>query len=92
LASGEEETKFVGRALDVWEAENFGYIEAQRQKEMWSASREEADRLGSGRENMRVFRWEHVCVETKGRLGRLLERSLDKADLLPLKARFSLNP
>jgi hypothetical protein len=88
LASGEEETKFVESALDVWDAENFGYVEVQNQKEMWRASREEADRLGSGRENMRVFRWQHVSVETKGSLGRLLERSLDKADLLPLKAMF----
>lgn len=52
----------------------------------WEASRAEADQVGTGDNSMHVFRWQHVCLESKGRLAHLLKKWRKEENLMPLKA------
>ena len=87
--TGEEkdEVAFVDKAMDSWAEEKEqvrGGVASPAA--MWKASRDEADILGTGTGSMHLFRWQHAFAESKGRLGWLLERSLNAAELMPLKA------
>jgi hypothetical protein len=91
LASGEDEVAFVERMMDAWAGEKEqvqrgGVVASSSLAELWRASRDEADRLGTGAGSMHVFRWQHAFAESRGRLGWLLGRSLAAAALMPLKA------
>jgi hypothetical protein len=87
--TGEEkdEVAFVDKAMDAWAEEKEqvrGGIASPAA--MWKASRDEADILGTGTGSMHLFRWQHAFAESKGRLGWLLQKSLNAAELMPLKA------
>ncbi|KAK8086008.1 hypothetical protein PG994_000982 [Apiospora phragmitis] len=53
---------------------------------LWEQCRADADRVGTGEENMGTFRWQHAFLESKGRLGALLRQAQREDDLMPLKA------
>ncbi|KAH6650546.1 hypothetical protein F5144DRAFT_556487 [Chaetomium tenue] len=87
--TGEEkdEVAFVDKAMDAWaEEKEQVHGDVASPAALWKASRDEADTLGTGTGSMHLFRWQHAFAESKGRLGWLLERSLNAAELMPLKA------
>ncbi|KAK7428409.1 hypothetical protein QQZ08_005028 [Neonectria magnoliae] len=86
ISSATEEVTFVEDCLETWGRENGHTEDAQDMIETWRSTRRNADRLGCGKGDMRLFAWQHVCLETKGRLGRMLEQSVKEADLMPLQA------
>ncbi|KAL1867537.1 hypothetical protein VTK73DRAFT_4140 [Phialemonium thermophilum] len=89
LDADEDEITFVEKKMDSWETahqDNRGKGGSRALARLWRASREEADLLGVGTESMHLFRWQHAFAESKGRLGKLLARSLEEADLMPLKS------
>ncbi|KAI1268959.1 hypothetical protein F5Y18DRAFT_373163 [Xylariaceae sp. FL1019] len=83
LTTGEDETDFVKHKMDALArpCNNTG----NELSSQWLASRAEADAMGTGPEDMHIFRWQHVCIESKARLGRVLQEALDRADLMPPK-------
>lgn len=87
LMSGEDEVTFVENTMDAWAgAKEQMRMGVRSPAAMWRASRDEADALGTGTGSMHLFRWQHAFAESKGRLGWLLQRSLEEAALMPLKA------
>ncbi|KAK4154822.1 hypothetical protein C8A00DRAFT_32417 [Chaetomidium leptoderma] len=73
--AGADGVAFVETAMDAWagDKERVRAGVTSSPAAMWRASRAEADTLGTGTESMHLFRWQHVCSESKGRLGWLLE-------------------
>ncbi|KAH6853952.1 hypothetical protein B0I37DRAFT_401031 [Chaetomium sp. MPI-CAGE-AT-0009] len=87
--TGEEkdEVAFVNKAMDAWAEKKEQVREGVASPAaLWKASRDEADILGTGTGSMHLFRWQHAFAESKGRLGWMLQRSLNAAELMPLKA------
>jgi hypothetical protein len=87
MGEEKDEVAFVDKAMDSWAEEKEqvrGGVASPAA--MWKASRDEADILGTGTGSMHLFRWQHAFAESKGRLGWLLQRSLNAAELMPLKA------
>lgn len=52
----------------------------------WIESRCEIGKIGAGHESLEIFGWQHMFVETKGRLAFKLEEWIRKGDLMPLSA------
>ncbi|KAF2680075.1 hypothetical protein K458DRAFT_445516 [Lentithecium fluviatile CBS 122367] len=90
--SDNAEVAFVEHRMDIW-AETIGAYDggevaatAASLKESWRISREEADAMGTGGGNMRVFAWQHAFLETKGRVVRRIQKWIEIGELMPLHA------
>lgn len=77
LTDGQDESQFVGSKMD----ETYPGL-----REWWIESRGEIAKLGGGEESLRMFGWQHMFVETKGRVARKLETWSRNRDLMPLSA------
>lgn len=80
LVSKEDETVFVARMM---EQASSGDVNI---KSGWMRSKNEADELGTGSGNLRVFGWQHMVLETKGRVARRVEVWRERGDMMPLAA------
>ena len=87
LPGNVNEIEHMQKCLESWEADHVTETEhTPGLFEEWQSLRGEADVLGSGAANMGCFKWQHVYLETPGRLGKMLQQSLEEADLMPLRA------
>jgi hypothetical protein len=54
--------------------------------ESWRLSREDAEEMGSGHGSLRTFALQHMALETKERIARMVQVSEEEGSLLPLRA------
>ena len=90
LMSGTPESEFVEGCMDAFdESQSVASSELKDLsiKESWHKSSEEVDALGAGHGNMRVFNIQHMALETKARIAKIVESAERDEYLLPLCAK-----
>ncbi|MCJ1381496.1 hypothetical protein MMC17_004607 [Xylographa soralifera] len=86
LESGMKEQDFVEGCMDEFEKQNPSDDQEQGLKESWRLSTVDADEMGTSTGNFRVFGIQHMALETKARVARLVQVAEDEAYLLPLRS------
>lgn len=88
LASGQPEQDFVEECIKGFD-EQHAQLRATGSvtlSESWHRSREDAEEMGSGHGSLRVFALQHMALETKERIARMVQANEEEGSLLPLGA------
>ncbi|KAF2669310.1 hypothetical protein BT63DRAFT_440002 [Microthyrium microscopicum] len=69
LAEGEDEIEYVTKQMSTWEQTNPACANVQGLTDGWLRIRQIEDSPGASDAVLQIFSWQHMFVETKGRLG-----------------------
>jgi hypothetical protein len=68
LPFGEDAKTFLSRCFDGFSRRNGSEVQGEALRDYWQRSEAEVDALGAGKQDMHLFAWQHVFLETNARL------------------------